>query len=167
MTDDKYYTPQLEEFHVGFEYEIYEDFDCSPEKSWHPQEYGIHGANPENMGYVNYSTCQNKEVRVRLLSREDVIELGWGFKEKINKNWKSETFSIFNGYSGYHLIIHYHSVAQKEGLYISDDIVLDVVEIRSFHPDDSKGETIFYGTIKNKSELKKLMSQLSINGNKL
>ena len=72
---NKYYTPEIEEFHVGFEYEVYEDFDYYPEKSWHTQVYGKDGSDMERIGYV--SGFDMSIFRVKYLNHEDITSLGW------------------------------------------------------------------------------------------
>jgi hypothetical protein len=72
--EDKYYEPEIEEFHVGFEYEIFEDWDYYPEKEWHKQVYGLDGDNQENIGYVS---SPMDRFRVKYLDREDIESFGF------------------------------------------------------------------------------------------
>ena len=73
---DKYYTPEIEEFHIGFEYE-YEDINESGSTtSWYKTVI------KENECYIidqhlKYSDDLN--LRVKYLSREDIESLGWKF----------------------------------------------------------------------------------------
>ena len=90
--DDKYYTPEIEEFHVGFEYEqkpsftdgtvkTQEDFD---REKWKKRIFKV-GYGP----YINralYGRNRDKGIcgiRVKYLDREDIESLG--FKEDINE----------------------------------------------------------------------------------
>lgn len=71
-----YYTPAAEDFRIGFEYELLEDFDVLPEKIWHKQVYGTHGTNPERLDSVNLGNMEGK-IRVPYLTVEQVEEEGW------------------------------------------------------------------------------------------
>jgi len=76
--DDKYYVPEKEEFHIGFEYEIYEDFDSLPKKSWHKLVYGDAGTGEEDMGHP--FPCDNTvddRIRVEFLTREQIEKEGF------------------------------------------------------------------------------------------
>lgn len=129
----KYYTPELEEFHVGFEYEILEDWDTYPERTWWPQVYGVDGTNPESIGFVDNSTLV--DIKVKYLDEQDIKELGWVQDE----NYPTQ-YSL------------------KE-----TDFVWTLVEFDDFiNIETSSRHVNFNVTIKNKSELKKLMSQLGI-----
>lgn len=121
--ENKYYTPTIEEFHVGFEYEYkYSD------KGWTFKVYEPH------------FTINNVEVeeycRVKHLDKEDIESLGF---EQIE-----------------------YDTYKKENIYIELNM-----EYKTFISAIKQGESsiLFQGTIKNKSELKKLLKQLGINGN--
>lgn len=139
--DNKYYTPTIEDFHVGFEYEIFEDFDILPEKIWHKQVYGEDGNDPESMDFVLMGYMD--KFRVKYLDREDIESMGWYFKSKTDGGldylWSNN---------------HIHSI-------IFDPITKRcVITIRD--EDRKEDYTAFVGTIKNKSELKKIMQQTNI-----
>ena len=74
---DKYYTPEIEEFHIGFEYE-YEDINESGSTtSWYKTVV------KENECYIidqhlKYSDDLN--LRVKYLDKEDIESLGFKFK---------------------------------------------------------------------------------------
>jgi len=130
---NKYYQPKIEEFHIGFEYEIFEDFDMLPKKEWMKQVYGDNGHNPENMDFVSVN-CLEK-FRVKYLDREDIESLEWSDKKHPYQYKLGDLQEYELGYYD-----SAHSV-----IYIEKD-----------------GNEIFVGIIKNKSELKKLMKQLRI-----
>ena len=67
---DKYYTPEIEEFHVGFEYEVNYGKD-----RWVKE--GLHYA--PQVVTLPYKNLEN--IRVKHLDREDIESLGFG---KIN-----------------------------------------------------------------------------------
>ena len=94
MKDNKYYTPKIEEFHVGFEYEA--KVKGSIETSY--STFIWHGHN-SIVTEFNSST-----IRVKYLDREDVEGLGfipvadeWWHKTNIGDNWQILKISK-NGY---------------------------------------------------------------------
>lgn len=129
-----YYTPEIEEFHIGFEYEIFEDWDIYEEKTWHKQVFGKNGDDPEGLGYVH---SDNLEIfRVKHIDREDCLSLG--LKERIWCNG-SGYFYMGNYTIGIHSIHLFCTVSQ-----------------------DDSGNNImrFSGNLKNKSELKRVLQQV-------
>jgi hypothetical protein len=130
----KYYTPEIEEFYVGFEYE-YKSFQ---DEKWYK---GIVSLVPDKV-YSEY-TDSLKELnglldrrRVKYLDREDIESLGWNLKS--NKT-NHHTYH-YGGYAITHSILN-----NKIDIYYMD------------------GSEFVNGIIlKNKSELKKLLKQLGI-----
>ncbi|MES2395879.1 MAG: hypothetical protein V4549_07745 [Bacteroidota bacterium] len=128
-----YYTPEPSEFHIGFEYEINTLY---PEK--HIDGYGFIKTVITTENYRQNMDCIHllDRVRVKYLDHDDILSLGWKKTSEIqNSSWYTlnEFCLIF-------------STTQNK-IYISD----------------KHDETKFSGTIKNKSELKRLMNQLQIN----
>ena len=72
----KYYVPEINEFHIGFEYE-YEDINESGSTtSWYKTIV------KENECYIidqHLKYSDNLNLRVKYLSREDIESLGWKF----------------------------------------------------------------------------------------
>ena len=143
--ETKYYTPSIEEFYVGFEYQRPEIKLPEEEFIWVPEVYG-------NMCYIENSNkiikrdCFQKiewmtlieKTRVKHLDRYDIESLGWEIDASSRDFWC------------FHL--------KKESKYN---------HALSFSLDGSVNlwnneENIFKGTIKNKSELKKVMVMLGI-----
>ncbi len=131
-----FYTPELSEFHEGFEYEIFEDFDSLPEKSWHKQVYSAYQRNPENIGYVGGSM---DEYRVPYLTKTDIEAEGW---KDYNCGWRKVVNHEFLEYE-------YFITSAPEHIYTIQLMRANL-------------KTLFDGTIKNKSEFKKLLKQLGI-----
>ena len=129
---NKYYTPELEEFYVGFEFEeFYND-------QWNSKVY-ISGY------FLNYNMdClfgkDKDKIRVKYLDREDIESLGWKFEEEC------PTWISFNMSGEKNLTLYKES--KKVEILIPDNPL-------QYHYS-------FAGTIKNKSELKKLLKQLGI-----
>lgn len=76
---DKYYTPTIEEFRVGFEYES-QDL-CLNETCWVKEKY-----QGEELRTYLTDELERKEIRVKQLDKEDIESLGFTFiKENIFK----------------------------------------------------------------------------------
>lgn len=131
MENNLYYTPTIEEFHVGFECEL---IDNDKTFKWFPIE-----CTQETLYDVQSS---HYNARVKYLDQSDIESLGWG----------NFTFKNINGYN-----------RASKFLTINFNYKEPVVDI-SYLPMLKNDELsrIFRGTIKNKSELIKLMQQLNI-----
>lgn len=127
--EEKYYTPTIEEFHIGFEYEI-------KNPNWRQYDKLIVNEdffNKEN-GFSDYWAFKRGEVRIKLLDKEDIESLGFKWGDLDAKSYKKDNF-ILQKYSNNEIAIFNTKAVNKMR---------------------------FRGIIKNKSELKKLMSQLKI-----
>lgn len=110
---NKYYTPSIEEFHVGFEYER---FDNSCHKKWYT--YIV-----EKGDILDYSSKLDA-IRVKYLDQEDIESLG--FKQE-NKN---EFTTNLNG-DGYR--IHYTDkiIISYGTYYDSDNLFIGYIKNKS------------------------------------
>ena len=151
MEENKYYTPTIEEFHVGFEYEhkerfldgtvkTQEDFDNS---KWVKQtcdsgimyiERALSGRNSKN------GLCG---VRVKYLDQEDIESLGFELEES-NKKETIYRRSCDN------------LMTEKE-VQIWVDKEFDYIDICNLR---DKEDYNFMGKIKNKSELKRVLKMI-------
>lgn len=141
---NKYYTPELEEFHIGFEYEIIYDDEIKPAIFNAFDMMGILRPDTKNtLGGIMWK-IRDRRVRVKFLDSEDIESLG--FKYLIN-------MSLFCTYKKDNYYIYEHP--SKNHYFIITDGVWrgDIPQ-----PDNA----IFEGTVKNKSELVKLFKQLNI-----
>lgn len=123
--ENKYYTPTIDEFYVGFECEQKID------NKWYEQICKDY--------YISILTNESfkpdwNSFRVKYLDKEDIESLGWKW-DKHKAGFKNK--------DDIHLIY-----------WLDEDNKEIVIE--------AYGECVFQGTIKNKSELKKLMKQLGI-----
>ena len=152
MKENKYYTPSLDEFYIGFRYEYYNNFS----KRWietvlEEEDY----RQTETCGYINDETCPFSDVaklRVKHLDKEDLIELG--FKPTYIK----EAAELIGGFD-MHINEQY-----KILLFLTGENHIFI--FRLLHCDDpSTGRwktDLFDGKIKNKSELIKVLKMLGI-----
>lgn len=147
--NSKYYTPSIEEFHVGFEYEMKSTFGDGTTKT--PEDYDKAEwvktlYNLRSFPYVDrMMRGKNSEIlppalRVKYLDKEDIESLGWQYR--IDSYWIEKGDEIWSLYS----------TGNDPDIYWQ-------ISCSSRH-----GYTKYTMRfkIKNKSELKKLMQQLGI-----
>lgn len=140
---DKYYTPKIEEFHKGFEYQIveYASLDGGPRKlqyidkiykgsEYHTVDVGI----------------EYNKIKCKFLDRKDIESLG--FKPDFERTW-GERMCFRNN------IVALTYVPQDNWIrvYFKEKEPVKLEEVRGRYCDFK---------IKNKSELKKLMEMLKI-----
>ena len=149
---DGYYTPSIEEFHVGFEYEVFKPSEDNPERKWKKITfyYGeVDRTYNQTTMIINYPGLSKQPlVRVKHLDREDIESLGWEYVSHDNAN--TDRWHDVHKKGDYQMI----SGGVNKGLVIKKVII---------QPYDHTLEVnLFQGTIKNKSELIKLLKQLGI-----
>lgn len=135
ISDNKYYTPTIEEFYFEFEYEELIGEEWIPRPSFNIHDHCI----ADYDGIIEfdlYNLIENKKVRVKYLDQEDIESLG--FKQDSLYSFRKNDWII--------------EVNLNE-LHIGKD-TLDIYLVSDLR---------FKGTIKNKSELVKLLKQLGIN----
>jgi hypothetical protein len=166
---NKYYTPTIEEFYVGFEYEENNDFiagvlEKRPPREWYKKILSIENVDKQPNAYKDLlfyeMLIKNKWVRVKYLDKEDIESLGWGNYRKSVMDWY-EIKKDFRLRSGNHgdkwMLLHDRT---NEFKTIDDGDICYNLTIKANI--DCQEDTMFEGIIKNKSELKKLMIQLNI-----
>lgn len=146
-TDEKkYYTPSIEEFHVGFEYESFvDDPDVITAPSW--IKVAIDHWVVDYLAYSWRKEIEDQRIRVKHLDQEDIESLGWAHDKELTGHPKRFIIQMNDGtlwvlmlsVGGWCMIESYRNVSPYT---------------------EPKG--MFRGHIKNKSELKKLMQQIGI-----
>lgn len=140
--ENKYYTPEIEEFYIGFEYEI--KVKSNPlmpidGEGWMQTSY------PDP--FIGESINRIKDLssfRVKYLDKTDIESLGW----------------CYSALSGNFFLVNSFTDQDYSGVWLKN-IKENIYQINNCN-DPIRHRTIFEGTIKNKSELKKLMKQLGI-----
>lgn len=158
MGKEKYYTPSIEEFHVGFEYEAKERFGDGTVKTQEDFDNAewiklpmaecelpyiermLNGRNAAN------GLCG---VRVKYLDREDIES----FKFEHDQTTKDGAYFYFG-----HLMSDKHYCLNAPNARLSKGE--DYTSIYIYDVNDNGNH--FEVTIKNKSELSRLLKQLSI-----
>lgn len=132
MNTEKYYTPTIEEFHYGFEFEILTGY-----VEWKSFLFNLDS--PINTINILQIIIDKPEMfRVKYLNKEDIESLGWVCE---GGQMISDGMKLY--------------IQNKFRLFHTNNTIISISDIIS------KNE-VFRGTIKNKSELKVLMRQLGI-----
>jgi len=162
--DTKYYTPTLDEFYVGFEFEY----------KGVPSDLESNGGyiksvfdNTWTISAIEHRIIDYPVIRVKYLDKEDIekcIKDAIKYEEvKYSKSvWD---WWIITGYwrfrSGHHITkIFIQHDRTNEFIEIEDDDICPNINIKGVI--SGIEETLFEGIIKNKSELTKLFKQLGI-----
>ena len=158
MKEKEYYTPELEEFHHGFKYEMksrfgngtiktkedfdnadWEEFICSS-NTFPYLERILNGGNSKNLPPA---------LRVKYLDKYDIEELGWEYSGMLDVDL--HTFKL-------HIQSEPDTDIAKDYFHLRYEDYTQRILIT-----DGKYEHYrFFGEIKNKSELMILMKQLGI-----
>jgi len=146
---EKYYTPDIEEFHVGFECELRnsssEPFEWEPFKIIGVDDGEISGRRMDWSFYDSNNSIRDEMVRVKYLEWKDIEELGF---EHLGSGW----FERKNSYHRYESGIHDCRIRMWKD---------NQLDIWAYWKDDEPS-IIFTGELKNKSELVKILQQLGI-----
>jgi hypothetical protein len=125
--ENKYYTPSIDEFHVGFKYQELDSNDVWVDKVFYSLLLDFN---------INY-------VRVKYLDKEDIKSLGWIEKSEFDNDETKQSY--WN--------------PEKEVMLTMFN---EDYKVRIAGGTNTPRFLFFHGTIKNKSELKKLIKQLNI-----
>lgn len=129
---NKYYTPQIEEFSIGVECQVYH----SKEKVW--KDIGIrHGEDLTKI--VSTFTTDNTSVRFKYLDEDDLFKTGFQFLDS-----REGKLRFIN--------------ERDEKIYFGDFYK----ELRYIVIENNCGQFYFMGWLKNKNELQKVLKQVGI-----
>lgn len=154
METAKYYTPNIEEFHVGFEYEMKSRFGDGTVKTleeYNNSTWEMYTCQVGSLPYIERTMIginpygHPPAIRVKCLDREDIESLGWIFNDETSHYPK---FYIKTANGALRALFWHKN--------IDDNITID----NDMPYEENIG--YFNGIIKNKSELKRLMKQLGI-----
>lgn len=163
LEKEKYYTPSIEEFHVGFEYEMWEThsklYDRTIDDSkWVKKKHDIRSISLDKL------SSRLKDCKVKYLDREDIESLG--FKKRLKDEWigwRDYALDTVSGELPYFLSATIHEPRMDDIYKIYVHRYLDNDTRLNIRISEGESELVYKGKIKNKSELKKLLIQLGIN----
>lgn len=142
----EYYTPELDEFHVGFEYQ-YMTNNCmgildDTLGEWVTEEFScsVGGDGESELRDIEW-LLGKQGIRVKHLDRKDIESLGW-------KDIEDNFFELFNNGLIHKILLVNGNVWIYFKQNVGNEKIVD--------------KTLFFGKIKNKSELKKIMVQTGI-----
>ena len=164
----KYYTPKIEEFHVGFEYQVINNVDTKTGiYTWRTIYHKVEDS------IEQFSGSLNEDSRVKYLDREDIESLGWEYDNNFVEMAESKKISVYSKTMKYNshdatLMILCNTTNNLMSIswtnaagasYVAEkrynDLSIATISVQT-------SNNIFLGTIKNKSELIKLLKQLGI-----
>lgn len=153
--EEKYYTPKLEEFHVGFEYEVYnnpEKYFLGGDEKWMPQihSYGI----LSDILHL-HKLISDKQIRVKFLNGADIESLG--FRKQLIPDVFFDDDELIDGFR--------LTINESTSIFVNlENNILQIARQDIYNQDYGNwtATMLFEGVIKNKSELKKLLTQLGI-----
>tara|TARA_B100001167_G_C16774797_1_gene310685 strand:- start:5500 stop:6189 length:690 start_codon:yes stop_codon:yes gene_type:complete len=167
-----YYIPKLEEFHVGFEYEE----DDNNTGNWEFEVCGL-----DNTGDLEMikDFILEGNIRVKHLDKKDIHDLG--FRKK-SLTYSERIVDVVGDKAHYINIINenlknvYALSLNKEPHYGVDEKLCYIIHkpwkenkhryeintIQYFTDNSASIKTVFYGTIKNKSELKHILDIIEL-----
>lgn len=157
MKSNKYYTPEIEEFYIGFEFEKKEIVSKNSflEEDWVNQKCDIQDLFQVLKDYTEDNIFVKEDYRVKYLDQEDIESLGFNNMKRVTVDWYELEKHFEDGWSSY---------GYWNFIRLLHDRELNRIKIIAYEYRSDNDENLLYqGSCKNKSELKKLMKQLNIN----
>lgn len=147
MEEKKYYTPKIEDFHVGFEFE----YKVTGEKGWVKtllKDEDLEAEDPGGWGWDStiafyHRLLRDNNVRVKHLDKEDIESLGFIYRRIVN--------DIYEEYTP----IEYNTLPSTGNIILRNTKSNEVICFKKLN-------NKFEGNIKNKSELKKVLKMIEI-----
>ena len=141
--ENKYYKPDIEEFHVGFEYEVEDLHDNLIDRCWRRQVF-------EGEYATIREWLETNDVRVKYLDQDDIESLG--FTLDADQSGVLERNGITKSY-------RYQNKETFTGCCI-DFMSHGKIKIFLGNLNSYRSMLRFHGTIKNKSELKQVLKMI-------
>jgi hypothetical protein len=139
QTEKYYYTPTIEEFRVGFDYEITNGYE------WVKKTFC-----KEDLKSFLYESLENGimqgYVRTKCLDEQDIKSIG---------------FISISGYYELYMKKYFQRENITARIFYEEDGIVSL-EVGDKGSKASEFRTVFYGNVKNKSELKKILCMLGI-----
>lgn len=156
--ENKYYTPTIEEFYVGFEFEYLKNNKWKTSNNFVEEltEWDI-----EATSTVEYK-IEDNEVRVKYLDRQDIESLNWIYETTNGiRTWYSLDLDHLSGVQDYFKYKCYGAILNHDTEMKLVHIYFDFeggMNLNNYNEHNSMVEL----NVKNKSELIKVMKQLNI-----
>lgn len=151
--ENKYYTPELEEFHVGFECEFKSyrnDGKGKVIEQWKKNIIGLHTFEKDSYEQITYSS----NWRVKYLDKDDFLDLDFIFYGQQEINKLNQPVMMFHS-NEFNIMVGYYYKINKIVIATKDPSKNEIFLKTNQDPNRISGLLI-----KNKSEFKKLLKQL-------
>lgn len=158
--DKKYYTPSIEEFHMGFEYE-YKNHDGT-QRDLSKLEWNKSTVDSINdLAYIERGLNTEDNTRVKYLDKEDIESSGFKYSGKAVDDWYvlEKNLRLSSG----HFFHEFKIQHDRKNSFINEEDHCYNIKIYAFGAGIE--DVLFEGIIRNKSELVKLLKQLGIYDN--
>lgn len=142
--EGKYYTPDIEEFHIGFECELMSSYGYLKGEWPNIMMEETHMMmRMERLGRDLTKMTKSGTFRVKYLDQEDIESLGFVKSDKLPISWETQSWFIY----------------KASEMYGSNIYTIQKIKPRA---DFKRGNKFvrFSGEIKNKSELKRVLKQI-------
>lgn len=154
-----YYTPSIDEFHFGFEYEYTTLGSWSSylteSNDWLKQTF-TYGTDWEETEFEDVKhLIEEKKLRVKYLDKSDIVSLGWEFDKELKNLTEYYRSQYINR-------IYEENDYMYWEVFLKYNVDLKRVTITANISDGSVEEKFFEGSCRNKSELSKIMKLLNI-----
>ena len=159
--DNKYYTPELKEFHIGFEYEfhgmttgglVFMDFKNNKSSTVHEPTNKVWNKEIVNLDLMYSRSLSDidkliidKKIRVKYLDKKDIESQGY-----IHKKYKQDEYSEMRIYIG----------KKFEVQFFGWDISVENKHLRGRIDIYLQDEPFFRGTVKNISKFKEVLETI-------
>tara|TARA_R110000822_G_scaffold82509_6_gene195163 strand:- start:1361 stop:1816 length:456 start_codon:yes stop_codon:yes gene_type:complete len=147
--EEKYYTPGIEEFHVGFEFEIEDLHDNLVDRTFRPIIADWQELNEVYDNYEHEHQDFHKNYRVKYLDKEDIESLG--FKEMKDISYNKEVYH----FTGHNLMIMHYPPKNVIAIEVRDRSLSEILSVFD-------RSSLFFGVIKSKNQFKQLLQMLNI-----
>lgn len=137
--ENKYYVPEIEDFHVGFEYEI----NNNP---WELKKVSV----SMDLEAIQYH-IKNGDIRVKYLNQDDIESLGFTDKATTVLDWYTSEKRSEDNWASYGYWNNFRLLHDREK---------NKVKIIAYEYGWEEENVLFQGDCKNKSELIKILNQV-------
>jgi len=149
MENNKYYTPQIEEFCVGFECE-FKHYNKDGDEVWEKRIINVGSFQKDSYEQLTYTS----NWRVKYLDEQDILELGFSFFGENNKTLINTPVKMYHNDDLNLMLGHYYTIGQI--VLATKDPSKSEIYLKLGQDPNRTG----FLNIKNKNELQKLIKQL-------
>lgn len=168
--ENKYYTPSIEEFHAGFEYEyksfvskaiaknkyLNNTFTQWMKKTFTAGSNDVMGSEIDDIDFL----ISKSNIRVKYLDKEDIEECGWKRDTNMDSGEHPSLYDQHGYSSAYSIDKQDTDLNTVWQLYHFPDNYV-VIE-RAINGGTGRYDVLFVGVVKNKSEFKRILKQIGI-----